>query len=158
MLLVNARLLFISFDLWYKCLPNQCLPLFDDWSLLSFTSCNSWTDLDLQLFIETEQDQTRLSFIQYQYYSSQKKFFRKCSILHSVQKIVALITVCANMVKHTYKRWEYDIFQCLCIWVLACHFFNQLKLLIKDRALIFYVCEGWSQPIAKKIWYWYRKY
>jgi hypothetical protein len=42
----------------------QPVQLFDCWSLLSVAHPNSWTDLDLHLFIETEQDQTRLSFMQ----------------------------------------------------------------------------------------------
>ena len=43
----------------------QLVQLF--WPLVTFSvaSCDSLTDSDLQLFIETEQDRTRLTFIQY---------------------------------------------------------------------------------------------
>jgi hypothetical protein len=50
------------------CLINalaQPVQLFDRWSLFSIASHDSWTDSDLQLLTEREQDQTRLSFIQY---------------------------------------------------------------------------------------------
>ncbi len=48
----------------------QPVQLFNRWSLHSIASCDSWTDSDLQLFIETEQDQTKLSFIQYVLWNS----------------------------------------------------------------------------------------
>jgi len=37
---------------------------FDRWFRIGVASSDSLTDSDLQLFIETEQDQTRQSFIQ----------------------------------------------------------------------------------------------
>ena len=40
---------------------------FDRWFMIGVASSNSLTDLDLQLLIETEQDQMRQSFIQYKY-------------------------------------------------------------------------------------------
>ncbi len=56
-LLVNARLPFISVDLWYKRLPNQysCLAI---GHFLASLFCDSWTDSNLRLFIETEPNKT----------------------------------------------------------------------------------------------------
>ncbi len=65
MLSVNARLPFISVDVWYMRSPNQysCLTV---GHYFSVASRDSWPDSDLHLFtIETEQDWTRLTFIQY---------------------------------------------------------------------------------------------
>ncbi len=62
MLLVNARLPFITVDLWYKRLPNNTAVLAVVGTQTGIQQ--QLTDSDLQLFIETEQDQKRQSFIQ----------------------------------------------------------------------------------------------
>jgi len=57
--------------------------------------------------------------------------------LHSVPRIVALKTVCANTGEHANVHQEHNVCPCVCILAHAHAIFTQLKMYYNARALIF---------------------
>ncbi len=64
---------------------------------------------------------------------------------------MALITVCVNTGAHDYVRREHDVFPMSIHTRTGMPFFYPAQAIFKDRVLIFYVCEGSSQPIANQL-------